>query len=77
MLLFYTALLMWNNFTKLLTTFFSMPHVPCKNIDNEHTLLKCRFDKLNYSDANQGTVSHSTFYHLAIIATKFFIKFAH
>jgi len=47
-----------------------MPHVPCKNNDNEHTLLKCRFDKLNYSDANQGTVSLSTFYHLAIIETK-------
>ena len=50
--------------------FFSIPHVLCKNIDNEHTLLKCRFDKLNYSDANQGIVSLSTFYHLAIIETK-------
>jgi hypothetical protein len=70
MLLFYTALLMWNIFTKLLATFFSMPRVLCKNNDNEHTLLKCRFDKLNYSDANQGIVSLSTFYHLAIIETK-------
>jgi hypothetical protein len=70
MLLFYTALLMWNNFTELLATFFSMPRVPCKNMDNEHILLKCRFDQLNYSDANQGIVSLSTFYHLAIIETK-------
>ena len=61
---------MWNIFTKLLATFFSIPHVPCKNIDNEHTLMKSIFDKLNYSDATQGTVSLSTFYHLAIIETK-------
>ena len=40
--------------------------------------LKCNVDKLNYSDANQVIVSHSTFYHLVITETKIvFIKFAH
>jgi len=40
--------------------------------------LKCSVDKLNYSDANQVIVSHSTFYNLVITETKIvFIKFAH
>jgi len=61
-------------FYKTSGNIFPMPHVHCKNIDNGHTLLKCRVDKLKYSDANQGTVSHSTFYHLVIIETKIVYK---
>jgi len=32
--------------------------------------LQCSVDTLNYSDANQVIVSHSTFHHLVIIETK-------
>ena len=38
MLLFYTTLLMWDIFTKFVPI-FPMPHVYCKSIANEHTLL--------------------------------------
>ena len=40
--------------------------------------LKCSVDKLNYSDANQVILSHSTCYRLVITETKIvFIKYAH